>query len=256
METKLSKLEKAAAAGKWRDALRIAARFSELGDHGAAIKRGHEAYENGRFYQQIGQDPERLKSEAIAALCDRYKLDPKTGEKIMTTTSLTGVEIAQVTASLTGGGYRRAASKAKAIEKLNAAIADRVGVAAPDILARVLSAADLGSVRTVLKNELGWDENDAPPKAARKAIAPVKKRQDTKPKTDAKSPRAGTKSRITYDLMRRKKGVTQKESHEAGGMNESLSDVAQRFGETYGFDVSRTPEGRSIRYALVAQAAN
>ena len=74
METKLSKLKAAAAAGDWRQALRIAARFPELGDHKAAIKRGHEAYENGRFYQQIGRDPEALIADGIAALKDRYNI--------------------------------------------------------------------------------------------------------------------------------------------------------------------------------------
>ncbi len=74
METKLSKLKTAAAEGNWRGALRIAARFPVLGDHKAAIVRAHEAFENERFYSQIGRDTETLIRDGIVALCDRYKI--------------------------------------------------------------------------------------------------------------------------------------------------------------------------------------
>ena len=74
MDTKLSKLKALAAVGDWQAALRIAARFPHLGDHKAAIKRAHEAFENGHFYRQIGKDPEALIAEGIAALRSRYRL--------------------------------------------------------------------------------------------------------------------------------------------------------------------------------------
>lgn len=74
METKISKLKAAAASGDWTHALRIAARFPDLGDHAAAIVRAHEAGHNPRFYRSLGKDPEALIAAGIAALKERYKL--------------------------------------------------------------------------------------------------------------------------------------------------------------------------------------
>lgn len=74
MTTKLAKLKAAASDGDWRSALRIASKFPNLGHHKAAIKRGHEAFSNARFYEQIGQNPTDLIAHGIAALKDRYSL--------------------------------------------------------------------------------------------------------------------------------------------------------------------------------------
>jgi hypothetical protein len=74
METKLSKLEAAATAADWPLALRIAAKFPRLGEHKAAIVRAHEAYENARFYRQIGKNPDALIESGIKALRERYSL--------------------------------------------------------------------------------------------------------------------------------------------------------------------------------------
>ena len=70
--TKLSQLEAAMRVGDWALALRIAARFPALGEHAAAIKLGHEAYTNPRFYRQLGKDIEALKQEGKLALIARY----------------------------------------------------------------------------------------------------------------------------------------------------------------------------------------
>lgn len=72
-QTKLSQLKAAMRAGDWQLALRIAARFSELGDDKAAILRGHEAYTNPRFYLQLGKDLDVLKAEGKRALIARYQ---------------------------------------------------------------------------------------------------------------------------------------------------------------------------------------
>jgi hypothetical protein len=72
METKLSKLKAAAAAGDWGKALRIAAKFPELGEHHAAIKRAHEASHSAAFYRQIGRDPQACIDAGVAALRARY----------------------------------------------------------------------------------------------------------------------------------------------------------------------------------------
>ncbi len=59
-------------AGAWREALALAARFPRLGDHKAAIVRGHEAYAHPRFYTALGQDPASLQAAGRAALEARY----------------------------------------------------------------------------------------------------------------------------------------------------------------------------------------
>ncbi len=74
-QTKLARLRAAAEQGDWPLALRIVARFPELGEHKAAIIRAHEAHANARFYRSIGRDPEVLIAEGIAALIERYQLN-------------------------------------------------------------------------------------------------------------------------------------------------------------------------------------
>lgn len=74
MQTKLDKLKAAAAAGRWDDALAIAAKFPRLGEHAAAIKRAHEALHSPGFFRQIGRDPDMLVQIGIDALRERYGL--------------------------------------------------------------------------------------------------------------------------------------------------------------------------------------
>lgn len=70
--TKLSLLKACAAAGDWRGAVSIAAKFHDLGPHKAAIMKAHEAYTRPEFQRQIGRDPEALIYLGIQALRDRY----------------------------------------------------------------------------------------------------------------------------------------------------------------------------------------
>lgn len=72
METKLSKVKAAFDSGNLREALRIAARFHDLGAHRRAIMRAHESFTNGRFYEQLGHDLEQLRRDGRAALAARY----------------------------------------------------------------------------------------------------------------------------------------------------------------------------------------
>jgi len=72
--TKLSQLKAAAAAGDWPGALRIAARFPNLGAHRDAILRAHNALLRPDFYRQIGRDPDAAVAAGIAALRARYQL--------------------------------------------------------------------------------------------------------------------------------------------------------------------------------------
>lgn len=74
MKTKLDQIREAAAAGDWATALRIAARFPQLGEHKRAIVTGHEALAHPGFYSQLGKDPSALVEAGKAALRDRYSL--------------------------------------------------------------------------------------------------------------------------------------------------------------------------------------
>jgi len=60
------------AAGRWRDALRLANSFARLGAHRTRITRGWEALQRPDFYRQIGRDPDALVEDAFAALRERY----------------------------------------------------------------------------------------------------------------------------------------------------------------------------------------
>ena len=71
-ETKLSKLQKCAAADDWRGAMRIASKFANLGQETKAIMRAWEAYTRPEFQQQLGRDPDALIAAGIAALKRRY----------------------------------------------------------------------------------------------------------------------------------------------------------------------------------------
>lgn len=59
-------------AGRWQDAIRIAARFPRLDQHRGAILDAHGAYTNPRFFAQIGKDIDALKDAGRAALVERF----------------------------------------------------------------------------------------------------------------------------------------------------------------------------------------
>jgi hypothetical protein len=70
--TKLSVLLAAIAAERWPEALRIAARFPDLGAHRAAILDAHQACVNPRWARSLGKDPAALIAAGKAALVARY----------------------------------------------------------------------------------------------------------------------------------------------------------------------------------------
>lgn len=72
METKLSKVKAAMAAGDWQRALALAARFPDLGAQRAAILDGHTAYTNPRWLLCLHRDVEQAKRDGAAALMARY----------------------------------------------------------------------------------------------------------------------------------------------------------------------------------------
>lgn len=76
MTTKIAQLRQAAAAGRWTEALRMAARFPRLGEERTAILRAWNAYLRPEFYRQLRQDPEVVVAADIAALRAKYELLP------------------------------------------------------------------------------------------------------------------------------------------------------------------------------------
>lgn len=70
--TKLSILKEHMDAGRWQEAIRLAAKFPDLGAQRNAILDAHGAYTNQRFFAQIGKDIDALKDAGRVALVDRY----------------------------------------------------------------------------------------------------------------------------------------------------------------------------------------
>lgn len=70
--TKLSFVLAAMAAGDWRQAVLLAAKFQDLGDQKAAILSAREAYLRPDFQRQLGRDVAALQAAGKAALIERY----------------------------------------------------------------------------------------------------------------------------------------------------------------------------------------
>ena len=70
--TKLVVLQAHMAAGEWHAAIRLAAKFPQLGEAKVPITRAWEALRNPDFYTSIGRDPGVLVAAGIDALQRRY----------------------------------------------------------------------------------------------------------------------------------------------------------------------------------------
>lgn len=70
--TKLSILLGLMESGKWQQALALAAKFHDLGDHKKQITRAHDALQNPELYKQMGKNPMELLQAGIKALKERY----------------------------------------------------------------------------------------------------------------------------------------------------------------------------------------
>jgi hypothetical protein len=71
---KVDQIRAAWAAGDRVGALRIAARFFDRSVATKAFKRGMNAHNHPNFYRQLGQVPEKIVAEALAALQARFNL--------------------------------------------------------------------------------------------------------------------------------------------------------------------------------------
>ena len=77
MQTKLQQLRDHMAAGRYTQALKLAASWGRRGlgggAHAEAITKGHAANTNRAFYLELGQNPETLVQQGLQAIRDRYQ---------------------------------------------------------------------------------------------------------------------------------------------------------------------------------------
>ncbi len=71
-DTKLARVRQAMSDGDWDTALKLAAQFDRLGEHGDAIKRAANVLLSPALYAELGYDLEKVKAEGILALKERY----------------------------------------------------------------------------------------------------------------------------------------------------------------------------------------
>jgi len=74
MNPKTDQIRAAWAAGNQIAALRVAARFFDRSMDTKTFKRGMDAYNNPRFYLQLGKNPEQLTTAALQLLAMKFKL--------------------------------------------------------------------------------------------------------------------------------------------------------------------------------------
>jgi len=73
---KVVQLRELMAAGDWRAAILLAAKFPALGPHRAAILSAREAYLRPEFQRQVGKSPAALIEAGKAALCSGWGRKP------------------------------------------------------------------------------------------------------------------------------------------------------------------------------------
>lgn len=71
---KIALLRAAWTAGDRLGALKIAARFADLGEHADTIRRAHDAALRPAMYRQMKRDPDALITAGYEALAARYGL--------------------------------------------------------------------------------------------------------------------------------------------------------------------------------------
>jgi len=74
MKSQTDKIRAAWATGDRIGALRIAARFFDRSVDTKNFKRGMDAYNNPRFYQQLRKNPEQLTAVALQMLARKFGL--------------------------------------------------------------------------------------------------------------------------------------------------------------------------------------
>ena len=75
MISKCNKIRAAWATGDRAGALRIDGRFFDQSADTLIFKRGMDAHNNPRFYQQLGQEPDQITAAALRRLAEKFKLE-------------------------------------------------------------------------------------------------------------------------------------------------------------------------------------
>jgi hypothetical protein len=73
LQTKLSKVQAAMAAGDWPRAFSIASKFARLGRQRATIMRAQSAALSPGLYTQLGRDPAAIIEAGKAAMRARFE---------------------------------------------------------------------------------------------------------------------------------------------------------------------------------------
>jgi hypothetical protein len=71
MKSKAQQIHEEFGAGNQIGALRIAARFFDRSVDTMIFKRGMDAYNNPRFYRQLGKQPDHVVTQALKTLLQR-----------------------------------------------------------------------------------------------------------------------------------------------------------------------------------------
>jgi hypothetical protein len=82
LKSKFQQIREAWAAHDQIGALRIAAHFHDQSADTITFKRGYDAYNNRRFYQQLGKDPVHLIASALSLLQTKFSLDQTSSDFI------------------------------------------------------------------------------------------------------------------------------------------------------------------------------
>ncbi|UYO50323.1 hypothetical protein KQX64_07040 [Rhodopseudomonas palustris] len=280
-ETKLSRLLAAASRSDWREALRIAARFPDLGKHAAAIKRGHEAHENARFYEQLGMNSAELIEAGIAALCDRYSINNGVSDMTKKYTAKSAAvraarkELDNPAAKpgedfelrgndLTGWSYKLPpAAEDQQPEAAAAELpAELPTEAAPEPEAK---AAPLAIPAALLRPPVTAEQRQALDDLSKRISGPEREirmppdikaadtqQQGAPKRSKADGPKPGTVSRQVYDLLMRPEGATSKDCKAEGLVDISVLAYAREFAKSYDLALSFAKEGKVTRVYLRA----
>ena len=73
MKKKIDQLKELMLSERWDEALSLASKFEDLGEHAREIRMAHGANTSPSMYQQMGHDLSRLRKIGISALMMRYR---------------------------------------------------------------------------------------------------------------------------------------------------------------------------------------
>jgi hypothetical protein len=79
--SKLDAIREAMSAGEWERAIKLAAKFKDLGDYAEDIRRAKDAINNQEMYEQMGYDINATIARGVAALKAKYSTSWKAAQE-------------------------------------------------------------------------------------------------------------------------------------------------------------------------------